>query len=131
MTLAVFLGDIGIDTVCLGGSIVEPPYMLGGNDTVETVRRYRADKCFFSTRAITSDGEMSYTDDIYFSMHREMMRNSERVIYLVDADKIDKKGGRVVLGDLSLVDTVISDYDFSYETKKKFGSVEFITIGIL
>jgi len=123
--LSVFLAGYGIDVIVLGGRIMEPPYMLAGSDTVETAARYKADKCFFSTAFVSAGGEMTYTGDIYFSLHRTMMRNSREVYYLADSEKVDKPGGRVVLGDFSLVDGVISNYRFSDETKSRFPDVRF------
>lgn len=128
MALAIFLSENGKEVTVLGGQVKEAPYMLAGTDTVESAARYRADQCFFATREVSADGEMAYTDDIYFSMHRTMMRNSDKVVYLVDGEKIDRRGGRVVLGDFSLVDTVVSDYCFSTETREKYSDVEFILV---
>ena len=128
IALAISLAERGVAVTVLGGRILEEPYMLSGIDTVETAMRYRADHCFFSTRDVTEEGEMSYTDDIYFSLHRTMMRNSKHVVYLVDSDKIDRRNGSVILGDFSLVNTVVSDHRFSEKTKKTYPQVNFITI---
>ncbi len=128
MALAMFLNEYGVDVTVLGGKIMESPYMLAGTDTVETVSRYRADKCFFSTSNVTSEGEMAYEGDIYFSMHRAMMRNSDRVFYLMDKDKVDKDGGRVVLGDFTPVDFVITNYVFDKKTKEKYPHTTFVEI---
>ena len=126
LSLAIFLAENGVDVTVLGGKILESPYMLAGTDAVETASRYRADRCFFSTHDVTDKGQMSYTDDIYFSLHRTMMRNSDSVVYLVDSDKINRRGGKVILGDFSLVDMVISDYDFSDRVKETYPNVKFI-----
>ena len=107
---------------------MEEPYMLAGTDTVETASRYRADKCFFSTSHVTSEGELFYEGDIYFSMHKTMMKNSEAVFYLVDTDKVDKKGGRVLLGDLSPVHYVITNHKFPEDTKKQFCNTTFVEV---
>lgn len=128
MALAIFFEEYGIDVTVLGGKIMEPPYMLAGTDTVETASRYRADKCFFSTSDVSSDGEMAYEGDIYFSMHKTMMRNSGEVFYLVDKDKVDKGGGRVLLGDFSLVDTVITDHAFDEAVKARYPRVRFVQV---
>lgn len=128
MALAMFLSEYGVDVTVLGGKIMESPYMLAGTDTVEAVHHYRADKCFFSTSNASSDGEMAYESDIYFSMHKAMMRNSDMVIYLVDNDKIDRPGGRVILGDLSLVDTIITNHTFSNTTKERYPNTDFIEL---
>ena len=126
--LSAFLSEYGIDVIVLGGRIMEPPYMLAGMDTVETVLRYKTDKCFFSTAFVTHEGEMAYTGDIFFNMHKAMMRNAKKTFYLVDHEKIDRKGAKVVLGDFSLVDCVISDHLFSAETHARYPNTEFICV---
>ncbi|MBQ8357712.1 MAG: DeoR/GlpR transcriptional regulator [Clostridia bacterium] len=127
--LSAFLAEYGIDVIVLGGRVMEPPYMLAGNETVEAASHYKADKCFFSTAFVSRGGEMAYTGDIYFSMHRTMMRNSKKVFYLADAGKLDRSGGKMVLGDFSLVDCVISDHRFEDDAGKQFPAVEYICVG--
>ena len=126
--LSAFLSEHGIDTVVLGGRVMEPPYMLAGHDTVETASRYKADKCFFSTAAVSSNGEMAYTGDIFFTLHKTMLRNSEKTFYLVDRKKVNHPCAKVILGDLSLVDCVISDYRFKEQTLSLFPTTEFIHV---
>jgi DeoR/GlpR family transcriptional regulator of sugar metabolism len=107
---------------------MESPYMLAGPDTVEAASHYKADKCFFSTAFATHDGEMAYTGDIFFNLHRTMLRNSKKSFYLVDRKKVERAGAKVVLGDFSLVDHVISDYRFPPETEARFPKTEFIWV---
>ena len=126
--LSSFLSEYGIDVIVLGGRIMEPPYMLAGADTVEVASHYKADKCFFSTAFATKDGEMAYTGDIFFNLHKTMLRNSQKSFYLVDRKKVDRAGAKVVLGDFSLVDCVISDYRFPTETTARFPKTEFVWI---
>ena len=128
MALASYLSEYGVDVTVLGGKVSEPPYMLSGVETVETALRYRANKCFFSTSDVSDDGQMSYEGDIYYTMHKVMMLNSEKIFYLVDRDKVNRGGGRIILGDISLADYVITDYYFSDETKEKYPQVNFISI---
>ncbi len=124
--LSSFLSEYGIDVIVLGGRVMESPYMLAGKDTVETASHYKADKLFFSTAFVSSDGEMSYTSDIYFSMHRTMIRNSQKTFYLVDHEKVDRPGAKAVLGDFSLIDCVISDHTFDPSIRARFPHLEFI-----
>ena len=118
--LSSLLSEYGITVIVLGGRVVEAPYMLGGAEAVEAASHYRADKCFFSTAFVSPMGEMSYTGDVFFSLHRTMLRNSKESVYLVDGDKVDPSGGKVILGDLSLASTVISDHDFGKVLKENF-----------
>ena len=126
IALAAFLSEYGIEVIVLGGRIAESPYMLAGNDTVETALHYRADKCFFSTAYVSPEGEMAYTGDIYSGMHKTMIRNSKRTFYLVDGEKLSQNG-RVILGDLSLVDCVISDFHFDESLRTRYPKTEFVT----
>ena len=126
--LSAFLSEYGIDVIVLGGRVAEAPYMLAGIDTVEAALRYKADKCFISTAFVSSDGQMSYTGDIFYNVHKAMLRNSAERFYLVDSEKVDRAGGKVVLGDLSLVDFVISDHVFKTETVSRYKDVEFVNV---
>ncbi len=128
MALAIFLCEHGIEVTVLGGKICEPPYMLAGNETVEIASHYRADKCFFSTSDVSSGGEMFYEGDIYFSMHRTMLKNSDHQYYLVSSEKVDRVGGKRLLGDFSLVDHVITDHEFSDDVRSRYPKVNFIKI---
>ena len=107
---------------------MEEPYMLAGNDAVSTASRYLADKCFFSTSDVSRDGEMSYEGDIYPMLHKVMIRNSKKSFYLMNKEKVDRGGGRVKLGDFSLVDHVISDYEFDTDIRQKYPNVDFIVL---
>lgn len=129
ISLAVFLSEHGMEVIVLGGRVMESPYMLSGMDTVETASHYKADKCFFSTAFASGDGEMSYTGDIFFNLHKTMMKNSEQIFYLVDHRKIDRSGAKVVLGDFSLVDYVISDHKFDKAVQTRFPNTSFIELG--
>ena len=102
----------------------EPPSMLGGSDTVESAMRYKADKMFFSTGAISKDGIIGCSDS-YYLMHKVMAENSKTVYYMADHEKIDEDAQKVIF-TLDDVTGVITDYIFSDETKKKYKNTRFI-----
>ena len=56
INLASHLSENGIKCVCLGGKIIEPPYMIGGIDASTQARTYIADLAFFSTLGMSSKG---------------------------------------------------------------------------
>lgn len=126
MALVGFLSEYGVDVVGLGGSIQEIPSMLNGDITVMNAAVYRADKMFFSTGGVTDDGRIG--DSCYLLMHSTMAQNSDKIFYLADHDKINVKTS-MFLFDFEQVDYVISDYDFSDETKQKYPDTEFIYVG--
>lgn len=126
MILASYLSEHNIKCICLGGSVVEIPYMLGGPDTVEQARKYHADKVFFATGGITEKGLIT-DGEIHHYLRYTMLKNSDKVFYLADHNKVNKKWNRVVC-DFSSIDCVISDYAFSDEIKNKFENTEFIEV---
>lgn len=123
--LTVNLSKYDIKVICLGGTVVEAPCMLFGTETVENAQKYRVDKMFFATEAITSRGVIA--SGIYDLMLKAIEKNATEVFYLVDHKKIDKSFCKVY-GDLSSIDYVVSDYVFPEETVKAFSSTQFITV---
>jgi len=125
MALATYLGDMGIEVICLGGKIVESPYMLSGVQTVENARKLHADKVFFSTAGILDNGKIVCSEDYYLLM-LTMLENSDKSFFLVDKGKINPEGINC-LCDIDDVDFVISDVNLKEIIKKDCKSTEFIT----
>ncbi len=126
MMLASFLSEHNIKCICLGGEIIEIPYMLGGPDTTEQASHYRADKMFFSTGGISNDGVIAGSN-AYQHLHNAMQKNSKEVFYLADHQKIDVDGKRILF-DLSKVDYIISDFVFSDKVKEKYNNTTFLEV---
>lgn len=124
MALAVYLGDIGINVICLGGKIIEAPSMLSGVQTVENAKKLHADKMFFSTGGINDMGDI-ISSETYYLLHLTMMENSEKIYYLLDKEKLHASGN-MSLCDLSGVNGVIADFDLKSKLKKDFDKTEFI-----
>ena len=123
--LTVNLSKYDIKVICLGGEVVEAPCMLFGTETVENAEKYKVDKMFFSTEAISSKGIIA--SGIYDLMLKSVAKNATEIFYLVDHKKIDRSFNRVY-GDLSMIDHVISDYDFSTEIVSSFPSTKFTNV---
>ena len=126
MTLVMHLSEYGIDAVCLGGHVKEPPNMLGGDEAVETAKSFHADKIFFSLTGISENGDC-VTGNTYYELDRTMIKNSDKVFLLISSDKIGKKAEKVVC-TLENVDFLISDYDFPDNLKAKFKTTKFIKV---
>ena len=124
MALSLYLGDIGINVVSLGGTVVESPSMLSGSITVENAKKLHADKMFFSTGGIDDMGNIA-SGETYRLLHITMAENSDKVYYLLDREKLHFKGS-MYLFDLSEVDGVIADFDLKSKLKKEFNNTEFI-----
>ncbi len=126
MALLIFLSQYSLHTVCLGGAVSEPPYMLCSPETVMNVRRFHADKMFFSTGGICMNGTISFGGGYVALMHQAMMENSDQIFFLADREKLmptckNKK-------DFDELDCVITDFEFSEETKKKYNTTAFVSV---
>ena len=126
INIVTYLSEYGIKTICLGGNIVEVPYLLAGDITVLNASKYNADKVFFSTGGITKDGIIS-SSTAYDLLHRCMIKNSKKSYYLVDHDKIDVVRS-INLFDLNNVSAIITDYKFDNEVKDKYKNTQFIEV---
>lgn len=126
IALASYLSEYNINVICLGGKVVEIPSMLAGTETIENALRYSADKMFFSVTSITDDGKVG-GDDIYYLLHKAMMKNSQKTFLLVDSGKINIESQKFYSSDCK-INYIISDYDFKQKTKNKFPNTKFIKI---
>ena len=128
MYLACKLAEMNVKVTCLGGTIIEAPYFLGGSDTIENVNRHGANKFFFCTSSFTADGRIG-TGQSFYNMYLAMKKNSDKTFYLTTSDKITKKSDiRLFFHDFSKIDCVISDYAFSEDVKENFPTTEFIKV---
>jgi DeoR/GlpR family transcriptional regulator of sugar metabolism len=125
IALAASLSTHGIRVISLGGEIVEAPSMVGGPEAVEHASKYRVDRMFFASCAITSDGLIA--SGVFDLMLKAIAKNAKEVYYLVDHKKIDQPFHKVFC-DFSAVDCVVSDYDFPEKTKAAFSETRFITV---
>lgn len=122
MRLAIELGDLDIDVICLGGHISERPHVLDGDETVENAQKFQANKMFFSVDSITVDG---YVHGTHYLLYKTMLKNSDEAYLLTDKTKISDRLD-IKLCDFSVLSGVISDLDFPEETKKAYPNVRFI-----
>ena len=123
MRLAIELGEYDIEVICLGGHITERPHAIGGDDAVEQALRYRVDKMFFSVGYVTENGFVSEAS----LLHRVMLKNAKKVYLLTNKSKLVDDLGTVFC-DFNALTGVISDFDFSEETKKSFPNTKFICV---
>lgn len=128
MALVSFFSEYDINVICLGGRIIEKPYILGGEDTVENIMKYHADKFFFSTGGVTENGEI-ISGGISRLMHKMKSERSEKVFFLADHQKIiNDISDKQTLFYFDKVDYVITDYVFSDNVKNKFKNTHFIEV---
>ena len=124
--LFLYLSERKIDSVILGGRTMESPYILGGSEVEANALIYRADKMFFSSSGFTEWGEI-HADAEYELLRRIMRSNSKECYYLADHNKRNDDVKKVLFG-FEDISGVISDHDFSEETKKKYKDTLFIYV---
>ncbi len=125
LNLISYLSEYGVKCVCLGGEIIEAPYITGGIDAAFQAKSYHADFAFLSTGGISSDGKIY--DSGYLELHRAMIENSEKSVFLTDHKKLDVAGTRI-LSDLSEIYALITDLKFSDDVKGKYKTTVFMEI---
>ncbi len=118
----------GVNVICLGGKVVEPPYSLGSVETVGNAADYRANKMFFSTGAFDETGTVG-TSESYAELLKMMMRNSEKIYYLADRDKLGKYTPKV-LCEASKIHCFFSDYEFDAHVQRTFPQTKFIKVDV-
>lgn len=123
MALVIFLSQHAIPAVCLGGSVVEPPYMLSGIETVLNTRRYHADKMFFSTSGIGMDGTILFSGS-YELMYEAMMENADEIFFLADHEKL--KPSCKIKKDFDALDYIITDFEIPAEVREKHRRTKFV-----
>ncbi len=126
LNLASYLSENRIQVYCLGGKIIESPYVLGDSIAVQNTNFYNLDTMFFSSIGATNSGRIICGKN-QFMLYTALIKKAKRKIYIVDSSKIDFDGFFVAC-DFSEIDVVISDYLFSDEVKKKYPNTQFIEV---
>lgn len=127
IAIVTYLSDFSnIKTICLGGEIIEPPSMLGGDLCVKNAMEYKADKFFFATHGISDNGEIG-GGGRYSLLINVMARNSNKIVYLLDHEKVNLPSRSVIM-TVDDVDTIVTDHIFSDSFKLKYSHVEFIEV---
>lgn len=121
--IITFLCEHNVNCICLGGSVMEIPSVLGGEITVENASKYMADKAFLSVGALTEEGVVARG---YYLLHKVMLKNSKRSFLLIDHEKINQEYTFATC-TLEDIDTVISDYDFTEHTRSLFPKTKFVS----
>ncbi len=119
-------GFSNIKTICLGGEIIEPPSMLGGDLCVKNAMQYKVDKYFFATNSVNDEGEIGGSST-YILIHNVTARNAKKIVYLVDHKKVNVTS-KIVIMTLDDIDVIVTDHTFSDDFKSKYSKVRFIEV---
>lgn len=122
LRLAIELGDSDMTVICLGGKVMERPYVLHSEETVEAAMRYRPDKTFFSTDGVTANGCIRAFSYLFY---KTLLKNSRQSWFLTDRTKLVDRLD-CVLCDFSALTGVIADFEFPKETQALYPDVQFV-----
>lgn len=94
--------------ISTGGNLKGNVLAQVGPHALRTVTSYHARYAIFSCRGINEQLGLADSDDLVVQIKQAMIRSSDHTILLADHRKFDRPGF-VALGDLELVDTMITD----------------------
>ena len=88
---SIKLGEKNIKNYCTGGLLLPHSVAYVGNAVGEFAAKINADVFFFSSRGYTEDGFITDSSIEEATAKRVMMKNAQRVYYLSDSTKKNKK----------------------------------------
>lgn len=88
---SIKLGEKNIKNYCTGGLLLPHSVAYVGNSVGEFAANINADVFFFSSRGYTEDGFITDSSIEEATAKRVMMKNAQRVYYLSDSTKKNKK----------------------------------------
>ena len=83
--------DSDVTVYCTGGEYYKKQECFLGPSAEKYLRYINADKLFFSSKGITSDGTITDVSDLENSMRRLMMKQAKDMYFLCDASKWNAK----------------------------------------
>lgn len=114
LILASLLYEKNIRCYCTGGLLYRNTFSFLGKFAENMIKNIYADKFFYSTAGISSDGMITDKMEDTVMLNRLMIERSEKKIFLCDHSKFGKKF-TFLLSDISNTDLIITDQQPSQE----------------
>lgn len=76
-----------IDSIILGGRIINSLAVLSGASTINQLKNMYFDKCFIGASGITYDGKLTTSDENVALANKEAINNSNAVYFIADSKK--------------------------------------------
>lgn len=102
---------------CTGGLFNAQNALFYGAGAERCVRMLNADKCFFSSQGISTDGKISDASEEETALRRVMLSRAEKKIFLCDDSKIGVKRMFALCGKED-VDEIICNVKLPWEEEK-------------
>ena len=113
------LAHNNVTTYSTGGCVSkENSSVLVGEQTLESIKNIHANIAFFSCQALSRDGKIydCYLQENY--VRKQMMKNSDKTVFLCDSNKLDKLSS-YYLCDLNEIDILVTNKDVTDYFDKK------------
>ena len=104
----------GVRIYCTGGLFIPKSNIFAGPAAEQLVSQINADVMFFSSQAISLDGNISDSSEEETALRRIMLRNAKKKIFLCDSSKLGQSR-TFFLCDRTSVDHVICDVKLPWE----------------
>ncbi|MBE7049710.1 MAG: DeoR/GlpR transcriptional regulator [Ruminococcaceae bacterium] len=85
------LGEENIKNYCTGGLLLAYSVAYVGNEAEKFISNINADVFFFSSRGYVEDGYITDSSIEESTVKKAMMKNADKIYYLCDSSKKDKK----------------------------------------
>lgn len=109
-----YSGSAQIKLYCTGGLFDSKSNIFLGSFVEEYIKNVSADICFFSSQALSENGEISDVSEEETSIRKTMLSRSQKKIFLCDSSKLGLKK-TFKLCDKSDVDLIICDEKLPWE----------------
>lgn len=113
----ILSGNPGINLIVSGGEFKAPTLSLTGDIAAATFKGIHVNKCFLATAGISPNMQLTYPSFSDLVVKSAMIRAAEKVFLLADSSKIGVSSF-VSLGQLSLIDTLITDSKITAKQKE-------------
>lgn len=84
-------GNLNAEFYCTGGTFDSQNNIFFGSAAESFINRISADILFFSSEAISEDGEISDSSEKETALRRIMLERSDKKIFLCDSEKLGKR----------------------------------------
>jgi DeoR family fructose operon transcriptional repressor len=101
-------GRPSVELHLLPGNVRATTHAAVGEDTVEALRRYRADVAFLGTNGISAEHGLTTPDTAEAAVKRAIVAGARQVVVLADAEKLGQEQ-TMRFADLRDVDVLVTD----------------------
>lgn len=118
LNIALTLGvNPNINLVVTGGEFKAPTLSLTGQKAADFFENIHADKVFLATAGISVKTGLTFPSISDISVKQAMINSAAKTYLLADSSKVGQNSF-VSLGDLSLIDVLITDSDITSENEE-------------